>query len=310
MKLIILGNGFDLHHKYKTSFYDFRTHLLKSKNPVDQILIKKIDQLLDVNKEKPKTHLHWNDFEAIVGKTMTTGSFKKDSIKQAQFLIEEFTQNFYDYLLNITKSETHQINETLAEDFKDVSTILTFNYTPFYSSYIKESVDVFHIHGQLTEDKLPIIGFYYPNIKENNSSPDYTVRYGGKVIHKPALAFKQNEIYLDSQIDEFIAKWKNKILEVTIIGYSFGSSDSHIYNILNQLLINQTNALNVPNSRANKIKSIKIKIYSYNEKESYALIEKIKAELTKAHRIFSINVTGVGFTLKEKEILTFELINY
>lgn len=76
MKLIILGNGFDLHHNYKTSFNDFRTHLQNSNKSEDKGLITKIDQLLDLSKEKQKTQLLWNDFETIIGKIIKSSSYQ------------------------------------------------------------------------------------------------------------------------------------------------------------------------------------------------------------------------------------------
>jgi len=151
MKLIILGNGFDLHHKYKTSFYDFRTHLKNSKNDEDRNLISKIDELLEVNENEQKAHLLWNDFESIIGDIMKSTSYKKNKVKNIPNLVEEFTQNFYEYLLNISRMKAPRINKTIAVEFETVSTILTFNYTSFYSTYVKNSdIDIFHIHGNLT----------------------------------------------------------------------------------------------------------------------------------------------------------------
>lgn len=43
MKLVIIGNGFDIHHKYKTSFNDFRQFLLDNK---DESLVKRIDDFI------------------------------------------------------------------------------------------------------------------------------------------------------------------------------------------------------------------------------------------------------------------------
>ncbi len=114
MKLIILGNGFDLHHKYKTSFYDFRTYLKTTEKDEDKLLITKIDELLNVTNDEQKANLLWNDFEAIIGRIMENeSSYKQHKVKNIPDLIEEFTQSFYDYLLNINEEKTHKINKTL-----------------------------------------------------------------------------------------------------------------------------------------------------------------------------------------------------
>jgi hypothetical protein len=311
MKIIIIGNGFDLHHKYKTSFYDFRTHLKNSKNKKNQILISKIDELLEVTDNEQKPHLLWNDFESIIGDLMKSEQYKKHKVKDIPSLVEKFTQNFYEYLTTISNKKILKINKEIEKEFEDVSTILTFNYTSFYSSYsLIGDIDVFHIHGNLTEKDLPIIGYYYPNALITNSTNDYSVKYGGKLIHKAALSLKQNEIDLDERIRKYTAKWKNKITEIVILGYSFGQSDGHIYKIIDDLMIQQIKDINVPSSRAEKIKLIKFIIYSYDDKESNLLIERIKSYIAKFGRRFSINVTGLGFASEERDILTFELKKY
>lgn len=310
MKVIIIGNGFDLHHKYKTSFHDFRMHLKNSKNEKTQVLISKIDELIEVHENKPETLLLWNDFESIIGEIMKSNSYKRNKVKNIPSLIEEFTQNFYEYLLNISNTNTPIINEKIKQEFEDVSTILTFNYTSFYSTYLqKNKADIFHIHGNLTENDLPIIGYYYQNAKKS-STLDYSARYGGKLVHKGALSLKQNEIDLDERINKFTTKWRNKITEIVIMGYSFGSSDSHVYKIINDIMIEQTQNINIPSSQTEKIKLIKFIVYSYDNEESNLLIERIRSSIAKYGRRFSVNVTGLGFSTKEKEILSFELKEY
>ena len=184
MKIIIIGNGFDLHHKYKTSFHDFKMHLKNSKKDKDRILISKIDKLIEVDENKPETQFLWNDFESIIGEIMETNSYEKHTVNNIPSLVEEFTENFHNYLLYISKSNVLEINKKIAKEFENVSTILTFNYTSFYSKYLlKNEIDIFHIHGNLTENYLPIIGYYYPKATKSTSN-DYSIRFGGKLIHK------------------------------------------------------------------------------------------------------------------------------
>jgi len=306
MKLIILGNGFDLHHNYETSFNHFRTHLKNSIIAEDQNLLSKIDDLIKDDKSKQKYNLLWNDFESIIGEIMNTENYKSNTPS----LIEEFTEKFYKYLLSISKIKTPQINSRLALEFENTDTVLSFNYTSFYSNYIKNSnINVFHIHGTLSSNNLPIIGYYYLGTSRDLESVDYSKRYGGKLIHKSALSYKQNEIDLDSRIREYIQLWKNKISEIVIVGYSFGSSDSHIYHILNKIMIKQRNSDFVPKSLSKSVKAVKFTIYSFNKDNSIQLIEKIKENLSKVGRRYSVKITG-GIKSKEKNILTFELKEY
>ncbi|MFT7606140.1 MAG: hypothetical protein ACI8VT_003739 [Saprospiraceae bacterium] len=309
MKLIILGNGFDLHHKYPTSFYDFRMHLKNSPKDEDHNLVSEIDKLIKVSEDDQKIQLLWNDFESIIGKTFNSTGKNHDT--NIIILIEEFTQKFYKYLLGLAELNEPIKNKKLAIEFESASSVLTFNYTQFYKSYFNDgNIDVFHIHGGLAESNLPIIGFYYPNTNITTQSFDFAKRYGGKLLHKPALAYKQNEIDLDANIDKFTNKWRNKITDIVIMGYSFGESDRHIFKILNSILIKQINEINVPSSIAKKIKLINIAIYSYKDEESEGIIRVMKHFLKGQGRRFSVNVTGLGFTTPEKDILTFELKKY
>ena len=97
MKLVILGNGFDLHHGYKTSFSHFRNHLLNSKNEIDKKLILDVDTVLKSQKINLKDDILWNDFERIVGKIMNRESNVKVKDIEILGLVEDFTEKFYFY---------------------------------------------------------------------------------------------------------------------------------------------------------------------------------------------------------------------
>jgi len=311
MKLIILGNGFDLNHNYKTSFNDFRAYLIKSKIEENEILVNHIDQLIPQSDNKDE--IQWNNFEKIIGHRLNPSiKFKNMKGLDIVSLIEQFTEKFHAYILNLLNTNNFKINQNLTKEFNDVSSILTFNYTPFYSHYLEDFNDknIFHIHGEMKKNNLPIIGYYYDKIAIDHRSLDYSIKYGDRLIHKPALALKQNEINLDSAIKRYILKWKEKISEIVVMGYSFGESDSHIFNILNTIMITQTKELNVPLSKAKELNIVKFKIYSYNDDDSKRIIEKIKYEFSKLNRRFTINITGVGFSSQKKDLILFELIKY
>jgi hypothetical protein len=307
MKLIILGNGFDLHHNYKTSFNDFRSFLKESKKDENNLLVNNIDKILKTK----ETDLQWNNFEEIVGHRLNP-DILFDDMKDINIveLIEQFTGKFHKYLVSIIKKSDDKLNQNLIKEFNVTSSLLTFNYTSFYSLYLnKNFVDILHIHGELTKNNLPIIGYYY-KIKQKINSTDYSIKYGKRLIHKPALALKQNEIDLDKVISNHTNKWKNKITEIVVIGFSFGESDNHIYDILDKIMITQTKEINIPSSLSNDIKLIKFKIYNFNEKESIILIKKIKKKFSEMNRRISVNITGVGFSSLKKDLITFELVNY
>ena len=298
MKLVILGNGFDLHHGYKTSFSDFRNHLLNSKEENDKKLISDVDIVLKSQKINIEEGILWNDFEKIIGKIMQNGSkTKKIADIQLLSLTEKFTQRFYHYLIQEIKKNDFIINKKIKKELESSNSILTFNYTNSYTKYLNnKNLDIFHIHGELSEQNLPLIGFYYSNVGELNSS-DYLRKYKGKAFHKPALAYKQNGINLTKRINQFILKWSSKITQVIIIGYSFGESDSHIYSILNNILVDQNQSEYIPFQQADKIPTINFKLFNYNSKETNKLISKLKENIfSESNRRSSVYITCLLYT--------------
>lgn|GEM_PF-6271461 len=124
-------------------------------------------------------------------------------------------------------------------------------------------------------------------------SEDYNVIYSNHFLHKPALALKQNGLNFETNLGNFTKKHVSTINEVVVIGFSFGESDEHIFNILENLLIKQQSEANMRYESAEKIPKIKFKIFSYNEDETNATINRIKQKLSK--RRFTVKKTGRRF---------------
>lgn len=312
MKLVILGNGFDLHHDYKTSFSHFRNHLKNSIDPIDKKLISDVDTVLKSQSVNIEEGILWNDFEKIIGKIMEKGSLVSVDNIELLSLTEKFTERFYVYLQVELQNITTIKNDKIEKELSNASLIFTFNYTNCYLPYMKEKkIDTFHIHGELNDQNLPLIGFFYPGINAIDYEIDFLKRFKDKAFHKPALAYKQNELNLDNEIRNFIKKWQSKFSEVVIIGYSFGDSDFHIYNILNSIILSQDKNEHVPASKEKNIPIVKFKFFNYNNKETNKLIEKIKKNLLlKYKRRSFVNITGNGFSSSKKEIIQFELLDY
>lgn len=313
MKLIILGNGFDLHHGLKTSFFDFRNHLIESNIKANLQLVSKIDSLLSAQKIENTPKLLWNDYES---------GFAKIYEKQAEFvskglelnaISEEFAEKFYLYLQNEIDTNNKFVNPRIRKVFENADCVLTFNYTDTYTRYLSKnpSIEVFHIHGQLEQNNLPIIGYYYENVKPIGSD-DYLKRYSGLGFHKPALAKKQNEIDFEKRLHSFTKPRITQFSEIISIGYSYGRSDNHVYKILDSLLLLQPNEVNVPYSKVSKIPIIEFGIFRYSEDDYLRIVSKIKSHFSKNHnRNSTILVHGSGtFTPQPKEIMTFKPLEY
>lgn len=311
MKLVILGNGFDLHHGLKTSFSDFRSYLIKSKNEEYSKLAKDVDFILrhlDSNSSS-NNELLWNDIENIFGLGLQSNSKRIINEIEVFPTITKLTKLFYNYLKTISNENITVRNGKIENELLSTNALLTFNYTKTYNQYIDNgSINTFHIHGNLSNNNLPIIGYFYSGATKL-SSTDFSARYGGKAFHKPALAFKQNEIDFEKRLDSFTKPILKSIDEVVIIGYSFGKSDFHIFDILNKILIPPVNQDYIPSSNFEKIRQIRFKIFNYNEKESKNTIRRIKQLFDSKNRKSTVLVNQ-GYDDVSKDLITYELINY
>lgn len=312
MKLVIIGNGFDLHHGLKTSFNDFRSYLLNVSR--DEELVNYIDTIIksnDKNINLNNINLAWNNIEKIINREFTLRKNNIEEIEKLENIIEDFIEKFYEYLIMEENKSSIIQNNTISRKINAADALLVFNYTKTYEKYItNNSIDTFHIHGCLENSNLPLIGYYHRNIKPSNSS-DYYLKYSGNVFHKPSMAYKQNAKDLENEIQIFTQKYSKKIDEVVVIGYSFGESDSHIYSILNDLLIRQEHTPNMKYDEAEKIPKIDFNIFSYDDNESNNLITRITANFKMMHqRNMKVNKFGNGIKKVSEELIRFNLLNY
>lgn len=314
MKLAIIGNGFDLHHGLKTSFNQFRAHLSAMKE--DQ-LINDVDNLIKGRNGQIGPNLCWNDVERCfyneyleINKQADKPQVKK-KLRNLEFLVEEFTSKLYEYLNKIMEDCDCNLNPTISSELLSAQVILTFNYTDSYKVYnLNENIDIFHIHGNLSMDYLPLIGFYSGRAL-NPQSKDYLIKFGGCFLNKPAIAMKQNDINFESNLEIFQKKHMSKINEIVILGFSFGESDDHIYNLLNNLLIKQQSENNMSYKDVEAIEKINIKIFSYDDNETDKIINNIKEKMfIRNNRRFTVNKTGQGFHPIPEDTITLKKLNY
>ena len=127
MKLIIIGNGFDLHHGLKTSFSDFRNYLSNSDS--DTKLLKNVDFILGKQDNDSLNNLQWNDFEDIMGGHFTNGINKSSGDLNYYEVSTQFTERFYSYLIDENEKRKIRLTNSIKKEFKNANCILTFNYT-------------------------------------------------------------------------------------------------------------------------------------------------------------------------------------
>lgn len=177
MKVVILGNGFDLHHEIPTRFDDFRKYLIEqaASDVRDQELeriisrneyakgnleefIKTVDSLIGV----PNKDITWAQFEEKFHQVVRSAYQNLDGRKKFDFYNRThitFCLALECYLntLERPKMQYKQMRAAL----EDADVIVVFNYTDTYKNYIDSTKisNVIHVHGSLEEKEKLVIGY-------------------------------------------------------------------------------------------------------------------------------------------------------
>lgn len=234
MKLIILGNGFDLHHELKTRFNQFKDYCKIN----HEELYKTINELINQTTKISKKELDWADIEGIFHEVFlgvyndeNAHENNLESFREIEKIQEDFIKKFNQYLNSevIPQTQKVKINKKLVKEFEGDPYVITFNYTDTHQKYIKNSEKVFHIHGDvLGKSSYPIIGFYFNPKKHVSKSEDYMKKYDYKIFSKEALYDKMHNKSFFTRLNNYTAKIENEITEIVIIGHSLGKSDEYI----------------------------------------------------------------------------------
>lgn len=163
-KLLIIGNGFDIAHGYKTSYWDFSKTLDSKKAEAFQKLCKQILKDADL------PNLKWYDFEYVINMASYNCAQKRienildpndiwtESINKLNLQFEDIRQELIKYLrVEYTTRKIKKLHPVERQFSKD-SYVVTFNYTPTAERYISKD-RICHVHGSLEED---YIVFGYP----------------------------------------------------------------------------------------------------------------------------------------------------
>lgn len=233
-KLYIIGNGFDIAHEIKSSYWNFRRFMETSREFDD--LVYMLEDFYD-DKEVDL----WSEFERALGLISGEKIYKstKADVDKDDEIEREFRQ--HQDLMNWNASS---IRENLADAFSKwtaqislngvkpiynlapKSLFLTFNYTETLERvYGKPNKDVLHIHGG---QNAPVFGHGkekydnpWPPEQEAFVITDEAVDYAKdlfKEFVKPVDdIIRQHEGYFNSL--------KGNIDEVIIIGHSLGDVD-------------------------------------------------------------------------------------
>lgn len=241
-RLFIIGNGFDLHHGMKTSYWDFRDYLMET-----EIEIVRTMEMFNMFEEDL-----WSDFEANLANIDVQQMFDyySDSLvsyaddnwsdsyhHEFQYFIEQDTwymshgliSSFVKWICSIDLP--HKISEGIAKYFTEVedSYFLNFNYTPTLQNlYGIGSEKILHLHNRVEHERSEVIlGHAVGNPQSN-----LDLLYGGDVRTEEAYNFI-SEYYISTHkytasVIERNGTFFNspdKYNEIVIMGHSLSDVD-------------------------------------------------------------------------------------
>lgn len=229
-KLYIIGNGFDLHHKLKTTYLDFRNYCI-SRSP------KLHKYLKEAYGDKINSEMWWCNFEEMLGKVdylhlmnsyngMALGSFKVGQLQR-----NEIPSLFGKWICGIDCN----IEADFTLDIDVEAQFFTFNYTIVLENvYGVDKNNVWHIHNSVNDfkyNKLPVVGHdsddgdlvkylsQYRNINYN-VRPDIADNINREIANSAKKV--KNRIY---QNEEQFHKRYSDINHFVCMGFSFNKID-------------------------------------------------------------------------------------
>ena len=168
-KLILIGNGFDLAHKYKTTYKNFADACFSPALKAFRNMVEKYCE------SELSSGVHWYEFETMISaitlewfyKFMSgypDGDYEEqdlhvkeylDDIAQINAAFSELETQLKIYLDKITKDRQSYKLESIAAEISDSARVISFNYTNVASRYTK---NIYYIHGSLHEDSI-VLGY-------------------------------------------------------------------------------------------------------------------------------------------------------
>lgn len=280
LKVVIIGNGFDLYHGMKTSFDDYRNflvlnkqgkHFEEIKSIIDKLewengiesLISEIDNI--TNDHKIKT---WSNFEKCFD-VYVDSILKNTNNNQTNEYLEKthvlFSLIFEYYLKTLEKPNNPYLQ--FSKILKNADKIITFNYTKTYEMYLNQEEireKVIHMHGQLDKPQSLIIGYDdSDDIVSRSINPDIgNLEYGTKnYFHKRYLKIRQSNITFNNELEK-LDVLMGQTTKLTVLGWSFGESDNYFKTVIKNLLPVYPNNMFIQPEERKVLNSAEIEIYT------------------------------------------------
>jgi hypothetical protein len=251
-KLYIIGNGFDLHHKIRSNYSDFKAFL----KPEDRGLFRLVeDYLLGIDGDGKE----WSNFESALGNIDITSMMDSISMYCPSYSADDWSDSgHHDFQYEIGKI-VKNLSSSLRTQFTNwvrrieipdaisaqnrLSTLdinglyLTFNYTSTLTSvYSVPAVNILHIHGEAAMPDTDLVLGHAWNPNERKSLNDHSgvedqdtrVTEAYDILDGYFIAtFKSSEEIILKNAP-FFAGLRN-IEEVFVLGHSLSNVDRNYF---------------------------------------------------------------------------------
>ena len=234
--LLIIGNGFDLHHNMKTKYWDYREFLLK--NGKGDIV-----EAFEQRDESNKKYL-WNELERQIGLVPYENAYCylvnyadenwSDSYHHDfQYEIKKMMKywpGIKDYLKGwICSIEYTSPDKNIFDFIKKADCFLSFNYTNTLENlYGIDKDKITYIHGDFSIDDELILGHqnddWYPEWDRNNHDEDVRLLEASEMMdeHLKATIKDVNSIMIKNK--KFFNSCDH-FDEIYVIGLSYNETD-------------------------------------------------------------------------------------
>jgi len=264
MKLYIIGNGFDLHHRLPTSTNDF----------IKFIEIEDIDEnyvVSGVNWSEYENALSYFDVDEMCEQFVGYPDYLSDRESDRDGVIFEMQQktatmqvslnNALNKMISTTENMIENNSVQIVNDkvFYNNSIILSFNYTSTIESlYDLNNNSILHIHGYYSDREKLVFGYSQPDksvldifesrfvsipgrkdpFKHPQSEdaevdyPDYYVQQQYDEMYNYYIS-NQKHVRLE-ELSNWIEPYIKDINEIIVLGHSMGAVDKPYFELLEQ----------------------------------------------------------------------------
>ena len=235
-RLLIVGNGFDLHHHMKTKYADYRDYLLSIG---EDNIVACFERCDDVAPEYV-----WNRLEEVVGMlpyedaycyltSYGSDEWRDSAHHDFQYEIDKMTEywpGLKDNLIGWVRSIKYTDEDVHLQKLISESTcFLSFNYTNTLEVLYDVPKDkITYIHGDASKSEELVLGHrsddWYPEWDRANPDEDVRLLEAGEIMDRHFENTKK-------QIEEIIGKHKNFFVtcceydEIYVLGLSYNDTD-------------------------------------------------------------------------------------